>query len=56
LPKPNYRHEKKRREEAKKKRNEEKLLRKGRLPEAPEVISGESPDAKEGERNSEHHE
>jgi hypothetical protein len=56
LPKPNYRHEKKLREEAKKKRNEEKLLRKGRLPEAPEVTSGESPDAKEGGWKSEHHE
>jgi hypothetical protein len=55
LPKPNYRHEKKLREEAKRKRNEEKLLRKGRLPEASEVTSGESPAAKEGGWKSEHH-
>ena len=42
MPKPNYRQQKQRREEAKKKRNEEKRLRKGRLPEAPEVMPPES--------------
>jgi hypothetical protein len=56
LPKSNYRYEKKLREEAKKKRNEEKLLRKGRVPEAPEVTSGESADSKEGGSKSGHYE
>jgi hypothetical protein len=51
LPKSNYRYEKKLREEAKKKRNEEKLLRKGRVPEAPEVTSGESADSKGGSKS-----